>query len=112
MRDFPLNSYNINKFNDKFLYENINSTLKNFNLSQNEYYFQFKENLQTNLTKFLSSYILMINDLFQINYKDIKIDLDNSIIYSITILEIKIIKCNQMKPLHKIIILLNILLIT
>ena len=109
-KDYKNKATNINKFNDKFLYENINSTLKNFNLSQNEYYFQFKENLQTNLTKFLSSYILMINDLFQINYKDIKIDLDNSIIYSITILEIKIIKCNQMKPLHKIIILLNILI--
>ena len=109
-KDYKNKAININKFNDKFLYENINSTLKNFNLSQNEYYFQFKENLQTNLTKFLSSYILMINDLFQINYKDIKIDLDNSIIYSITILEIKIIKCNQMKPLHKIIILLNILI--
>ena len=109
-KDYKNKATNINKFNDKFLYENINSTLKNFNLSQNEYYFQFKDNLQTNLTKFLSSYILMINDLFQINYKDIKIDLDNSIIYSITILEIKIIKCNQMKPLHKIIILLNILI--
>ena len=109
-KDYKNKAININKFNDKFLYENINSTLKNFNLSQNEYYFQFKENLQTNLTKFLSSYILMINDLFQINYKDIKIDLDNSIIYSITIFEIKIIKCNQMKPLHKIIILLNILI--
>ena len=109
-KDYKNKATNINKFNDKFLYENINSTLKNFNLSQNEYYFQFKENLQTNLTKFLSSYILMINDLFQINYKDIKIDLDNSIIYSITILEIKIIKCNQMKPLYKIIILLNILI--
>ena len=109
-KDYKNKATNINKFNDKFLYENINSTLKNFNLSQNEYYFQFKENLQTNLNKFLSSYILMINDLFQINYKDIKIDLDNSIIYSITILEIKIIKCNQMKPLHKIIILLNILI--
>ena len=109
-KDYKNKATNINKFNDKFLYENINSTLKNFNLSQNEYYFQFKENLQTNLTKFLSSYILMINDLFQINYKDIKIDLDNSIIYSITILEIKIIKYNQMKPMNKIIILLNILI--
>ena len=109
-KDYKNQKSNIINYNDKFLYENINFTLKNFNFSQNEYNFQFNQNLQTNLMRFLSSYILMINDLFHIDYKDIKIDFDHSIIYSITILEIKIIKYNRMKSMNKIIELLNIII--
>ena len=109
-KDYKNQTSNIINYNDKFLYENINFTLKNFNFSQNEYNFQFNQNLQTNLMRFLSSYILMINDLFHIDYKDIKIDFDHSIIYSITILEIKIIKYNRMKSMNKIIELLNIII--
>ena len=109
-RDYKKKTININKFNDKYLYDNINSTLKNFNQIKNDNYFQFNENLQSNLSRFLASYILMINDLFQINYNNIKTDFDNSIIYSITILEIKIIKYNLNNKIQKIIDLLNLLI--
>ena len=109
-RDYKKKTININKFNDKYLYDNINSTLKNFNQIKDDNYFQFDENILSNVSKFLKSYILMINDLFQIDYNNIKIDFDNAIIYSITIIEIKIIKYNQNNQVQKIMDLLNLLI--
>jgi hypothetical protein len=84
--------------------------LKNFNQIKDDNYFQFNENILFNAGKFLASYILMINDLFQIDYNNIKSDFDNAIIYSITIIEIKIIKYNQNNQIQKIMDLLNLLI--
>ena len=89
----------VNKNNNTFLYENINITLKNFINLQNDI-FSLEEKIQMSLSTFLSSYIIMINYICQIDFKDITIDFDKSIIYTITILEIKIIKYNKIKSLN------------
>ena len=108
-RDYQKNIININKNNNTFLYENINITLKNFINLQNDI-FSLEEKIQMSLSTFLSSYIIMINYICQIDFKDITIDFDKSIIYTITILEIKIIKYNKIKSLNNIIVLLNLLI--
>ena len=109
-KDYQKKTININKYNNKYLYENINIILKNFNRNQNDFSFYSNEDIQFALSKFLSSYILMINDLCQINYKDILSDFDISIINIISILEIKIIKYNKIKTMKKIKELLNLLI--
>lgn len=109
-RDYQKKSININKYNNKYLYENINITLKNFNHYQNEFLFNLNEKVQINLSKFISAYIFMINDLCEIDYKDMMGDFDYSIIYSITILEIKLIKYNKINSINKIQSLLNLLI--
>ena len=77
--------------------------MKNFNNYRKDYFFNIEEKIPIALCTFLSSYILMI----KIDYKDITIDFDKSIIYIIIILEIKIIKYNKIKLLNNIITLLN-----
>ena len=109
-RDYQKKAININKYNTKYLYENINTTLKNFNNYQKDFFFSLEEKTHIALSTFLSSYILMINYLCKIDYKDITNDFDKSIIYIIVNLEIKIIKYNKMKSLNKIIVLLNLLI--
>ena len=109
-REYKKNTININKYNNKYLYENINTTMKNFNGYQKDYFFNLEEKIQIALCTFLSSYISMINYLFQIDYKNITNDFDKSIIYIITSLEIKIIKYNKIKSLNNIIVLLNFLI--
>ena len=109
-RDYQKKSININKYNNKYLYDNINITLKNFYNYQNDFLFNLNEKVQLNLSKFISSYILMINDLCEIDYKDMMGDFDYSIIYSITIMEIKIIKYNKINSMNKIQSLLNLLI--
>ena len=108
-REYKKNTTDINKYNNKYLYENINLTLKNFN-NQKDYFFIIEEKTQIALYTFLSSYILMINYLIQIDYRDITSDFDKSIIYIITSLEIKIIKYNKIKSLNNLIVLLNFLI--
>ena len=109
-REYKKNTININQYNNKYLYENINTTLKNFNNYRKDYFFNIEEKIPIALCTFLSSYILMINYIFQIDYKDITIDFDKSIIYIIINLEIKIIKYNKIKLLNNIITLLNFLI--
>lgn len=109
-KDYQKIIININRTINTYLYENINMTFKNLNHCKNDFSFQLNESIQFNLSKFLSSYIFMINDLYQIDNKNLMIDFDNSIIYTITILEIKIIKFNKIKSIHKINKLLNILI--
>ena len=109
-KDYQKKTININRTNNKYLYENINTAIKNYNLCKNDYYVQLNENTQMNLSNYFYSYIIMINDLCQIDYKNMTNDFDNSLIYTITIFEIKIIKHNKIKSIHQLVNLLNILI--
>ena len=95
--------------NNKYLFENINETMKYSNFYKNNFELvnSFR-NIHIPLATFLSSYILMINDLFIINSNEMAKEYDFGIINAIMIIEINIIKNNNnSKYLNIIINLLN-----
>ena len=91
-----------------WIYENFNNTLSNFDYNKNDYYTKLKEGIQFPLSYFLASYMVLVNDFFQINANKLLNNFDFSIITTLTYLEISMIKNNRKKVIHIIINLLNI----
>ena len=93
---------------NNWIYENFNNTLSNFDYNKNDYYTKLKEGIQFPLSYFLASYMVLVNDFFQINANKLLNNFDFSIITTLTYLEISMIKNNRKKVIHIIINLLNI----
>ena len=91
--------------------ESFNVTLNNFDYSKNDFYTSLNEIIQIPLSSFLSIYILLINDFFQIKEKNFinKLEkFDNIIIITITYLEVSMIQTNINKYIQMIVKLLNL----
>ena len=87
------------------IHENFNITLNNFDYNKDDYYTSLNENILIPLSNFISNYIILVNDFFEIKENLI---FDNSIITTISYLEVSLIQNNIKKNIQIIIKLVNI----
>ena len=71
------------------IHENFNITLNNFDYNKDDYYTSLNENILIPLSNFISNYIILVNDFFEIKENLI---FDNSIITTISYLEVSLIQ--------------------